>query len=161
MRPSEGACSELGGLHIAPSDGVRPVAPEQWHATLRFLGPCDPDVVVDRLRARELPRVTARLGAVGLLGDRVVVASVEGLEELAEVVRGATADLGRAERHAFRGHLTLARLRRGAPEERRGLPLGRPLQAVWSPGEVEVVSSVTHPEGAVHTVLARLPLGNA
>ena len=103
-----------------------------------------------------LPPATAVLGpAVARMGRSVVVVPVRGLDDLAGAVRGATADLGQPpDPRGFRGHLTLARL-----HHRGGCGVaGARVDGSWEVGEVELVSSVTDPAGAVHEVLARFPV---
>ena len=96
--------------------GVHWIPRARWHATFRFLGDADPHDVVGRLASADLPTATAVLGpAVTLLGPDVVVAPVAGLERLAVAVTEATVDLGQPPGpRPFTGHVTLARLRRGA-----------------------------------------------
>lgn len=101
-----------------PARDVTWVSGEHWHITLQFLGEADPDIVSARLREAVLPRVTVdcdpRIELWGR-GDRhLVVAPVHGAEGLAAAVRSATDGLGCDEVHDFRGHITLARTRRGA-----------------------------------------------
>ena len=95
---------------------VRWTTRPQWHVTLRFLGEvADPVPVVAALDAAPR-RLRGHAGACGgRLGRGVVMVPVGGLEALAGEVAAATAAIGRPpERRPFAGHLTLARVRRGA-----------------------------------------------
>jgi len=112
-------------LRSAP--GVKWVAPENFHLTLRFLGWTDPGVV-SRL-ANELGAVAAATPAFimsfagggafpSLSSPRVVWLGVkEGMEQLfllAQKAEGICQKLGfEAETRPFQGHLTLGRARRG------------------------------------------------
>ena len=120
--PPDSVVDELAGL--APGrPGLRPVPPHQLHVTLRFLGDADAGVVAARLDGVTFAAATAVLGpAVRRLGPGAVVVPVSGLDALAAAVGDATGDLGKPA-GPFRGHLTLARLRRGHEA-------GRPRRAV-------------------------------
>lgn len=151
------AVSALRRPHVP---GVRWTAPEQWHVTLAFVGEV-PDVVVPALgaalvdvaaRAADPPEAT--LGpAVAVLGRQVLCIPVAGLDELALAAREALAGEAAAARGPFSGHLTLAR-----STGRRRMPLalaGEPVAASWRVGEVCLVASATHPDGARYTVVSR------
>jgi 2'-5' RNA ligase len=135
--------------------GVRRIAPENWHVTLRFLGDADPAAVIDRLDAMTMPAATAVLGpAVRRLGRGMLVVPVRGVDELAATVRTATADVGEApDPRPFTGHVTLARLRAGA----RSAAAGRPFTAEFHVDEVVLVNSVLGRSGAVYDVICRWP----
>jgi 2'-5' RNA ligase len=128
---------------------------EQWHVTLRFLGTTEPQAVEAALATVDLPVVTARLGpALTRLERGVLVAPVGGLDELAEVVVGATAELGRSsERRRFSGHLTMARSGSGTrvPAELAGVAI----DAEWAVDDVTLVASHLHPHGARYDILRR------
>jgi 2'-5' RNA ligase len=146
----------LEALPREPAPGVRWVPPVQWHATLRFLGDADPAAVVAALGATTLPRATAELGPqVGRLGLGVLVVPVGGLDALAGAVVTATAELGAPpDPRPFSGHLTLARLRRGAT----CALIGTAAAGAFDVEEVCLVDSRSGPEGAVYEVLERFPL---
>lgn len=170
LRPPEPVLDDLetliSGLVRASSkegrgqgDGLRWASRDQWHVTLRFLGDVeDPAEVVDALgERRRVGEVEAVLGPrVGLLGRSVLCLPVAGVDELADSVIAATAGIGRPpDDRPFRGHLTLARLRRGRASEARPCVGGR-LEARWAVGELEIVRSHTDPEGARYETVARL-----
>ena len=101
-------------------EGVRWVAPEKYHVTLRFLGELGPeDVGVWRVAAAGLDAhfpvdCTARAveGFPNGRRARVIVVRVDSggvLEELA----GRLPDTGREDRRQFRAHVTVGRARRG------------------------------------------------
>ncbi|MCB0965462.1 MAG: RNA 2',3'-cyclic phosphodiesterase [Ilumatobacter sp.] len=152
--PSPDVAGTLGALPPDTSPGVRMVPPENWHVTLRFLGECDTAEVVERLRSTALPRVTARVGpTLEHLGPRQVVAPVAGVDALAAAVVRATADLGEPPRARFVGHLTVARLRRGASSTLVGVPVTGSFRV----DEIAVVSSTLSPGGAEYATEARFP----
>jgi 2'-5' RNA ligase len=114
--PPERVLDALARLDRPERVGVRWTRRDQWHVTLRFLGEvADPDPVAAALSAAPLPRCEARLGPrVRALGRQVLCLPVAGLDELAGAVVEATAGFGQPpDDRRFRGHLTLARLRRG------------------------------------------------
>lgn len=159
VRPSPEARDALAGLNRPEEAGLRFTPPAQWHVTLRFLGRSDPAEVLVALSGERLVGCTAELGpSVAMLGNRVVVVPVAGLDDLAVQVRRCTRGIGQPPEHPFRGHLTVARVARAgcwAP----GPPLGEPIRVRWVPREIELVSSVTMRSGAVHRVIETFPIG--
>lgn len=155
VRPPEDVCEALGRLPRLEEPGVRWVPPEQWHITLRFIGRADPGRVVDALGSVELPPAPVLLGpAVVRLGRTVVVLPAEGLDVLAAAVAGATVDLGEPpDPRGPNAHLTLARLK----DRARCASVGLRFSAEFEAREVELVSSVTDPAGAIHQVLDQFP----
>lgn len=141
-------------------EGVRWADPSQWHVTLAFLGEV-PDTMVPALGAALVdlavaggppPRVS--LGpAVAVLGRAVLCVPVAGLDDLAAAARARLLGEDRAKTPPFSGHLTLARAR-----GRRRLPgtlAGEEIAASWAVRELCLVASVTRPEGARYTTVAR------
>jgi 2'-5' RNA ligase len=161
VRPPSEVRAEIERLPRLEHPGIRWVPPLHWHVTLRFLGCCEPDEVRAALAGVELPRATVVLGPrVSLLGRGVVILPAAGLEDMAAVVADATAGIGEPPgSRGFHGHLTLARLKGRAV----CAAVGERFEGGFDVGEVEVVSSVTDPAGAIHEVLARFPCaaGNA
>ena len=150
--PSPDVAELLAAIPVDDSPGVRMVPPENWHVTLRFLGEVDTAAVAERLRAAALPAAIAELGPVlKHLGPRQVVAPVAGVDHLAAAVVRATADLGDPPRYSFRGHLTVARLRRGATSE---LP-GRPIAGRFTIDEIALVESTLSDSGSRYEAVAR------
>jgi 2'-5' RNA ligase len=96
---------------LAPSapDGLRWTRPEQWHATLAFLGTQDVEATVAAFRRINLPPgpVQAHVGPeTGRFGSRIVHVPVAGLDGVAAAVRAALPGDGD---RPVSGHLTLAR----------------------------------------------------
>ena len=140
-------------------DGVRWTSPEQWHVTLRFLGDVPASSVpalADALPAG--PAGTAVVGpATARLGPSVLVVPVAGLDDLAAEVRRRTLPLVPAsERRGFRGHLTLARARRGSK-----VPpalAGTPFSATWPVRRLSLVRSELTAAGARYEEVAGVDL---
>jgi 2'-5' RNA ligase len=142
--------------------GVRP----DLHVTLRFLGGID-DALVEQVDAD----LRAGLAGVGVceavvgtsvhrLGQSALVLPVSGLEDLAAAVRAAVGRYGGDDR-PFRGHLTIARRRRGVPAP----DVDGPAEPVrWRVEEVALVRSELGrgPGGtARHVEVAVVPLGGS
>jgi 2'-5' RNA ligase len=150
--PTDEVRAALADLDVPAEPGVRPVPPENWHITLRFLGDADADEVIARLAAAELPSTTVALGpAVERLGRNSLVVPAAGADELAALVADSTADIGQPVRHRFRGHLTVARTKSDAPST----AIGRPFVAEFAVREIALVASDLTPQGAVYTTRSR------
>ena len=157
LRDLEKTCRALG------IDQGRPVAPENFHITLLFLGEVDNDAI------ESLKRMAAGIKAepCELVLDRLehwvrpavlcLVASQipESLAMLVNELRKGARRLGfNPEKRPFRPHLTLAR------KVRRRV-VGRDIEPVcWPVREIVLVKSERDPEGSRYTILARWPLGN-
>jgi 2'-5' RNA ligase len=169
--PARRAAGELAAaLRARPGgDAVRWVRPESLHVTLRFLGDVEAERV-DALAAqvgeqiRALAPFELRYAALGSLPPnrrpRVLVLELEPQAPLAElalaVERGVVAAGCAPERRAFRGHLTLGRVReRGAPPSLEGLPVS---PAAFAVGEAVLFASEPQPGGSRYTPLARVAL---
>lgn len=153
------------------------VPPANFHLTLKFLGDQEPAAVEGALAAlrraanRTLPFEMA-LSGLGAFGDggrpRVLWAGVtEGrgaLEGLAEAVEREMAAAGFApEARRFRPHLTLARIREGAPApasladylvQERDRFLGK-----LSVSGAVLMKSELRPSGPLYTPLGHAPFG--
>ncbi len=151
-------------------DGGRRVREENWHVTLRFIGSADVDEVSAQLAAARLPRVLAQLGPTVIdLDSRQIVVPIDDVDNLAAAVATATAGFGEPAAHAFRGHITLARVKprpsptndqrseRSSPSERVSTLLGEPVTGSFTIEEVALVSSDTRPSGAVYDTIATFP----
>lgn len=151
----------LAGLARPQVKGLRWTGPEQWHVTLRFLGPvAEVDGVVDALTAMEAAGpATAELGpTVDRFAHRILHVPVSGLDAVAAAVAGATAALGQPpEDRPFRGHVTLARVAKNGKVDLRPLAGGE-VTARWDVGEVGLVESRLSPAGARYHVLERFTL---
>jgi len=146
--PSGPALAEVARLDRPEAPGVRWTTPDQWHVTLRFLGEVeDPGPVAAALDDAALAVATGSLGPrVAALGSAVLMVPVTGLDALAGAVVSATADVGRPPGdRPFRGHVTLARARRGASVRRLA---GAPVTASFRVDEVRLVRSRLGPGGA-------------
>lgn len=157
VSPPADVLDAVAALPRPDEPGVRWTPREQWHVTLRFLGDAEPDEVaaaVDAVwpPADALPAEVELGPTVSRLGRAVVCLPARGLDELAAVVRRATAHLGEPpDPRPFAGHLTLARLRhRGAC----GLA-GTPFRARFDARAVWLVRSDLSPAGARHTTVRR------
>jgi RNA 2',3'-cyclic 3'-phosphodiesterase len=140
LRPPGDVLDAVARLRRPDRAGLRWTGRDQWHVTLRFLGEVDdPAPVVDALDRAHLPPAVASLGpAVQALGRGVVMVPVGGVEELAAAVVAATCTFGAPpDPRPFRGHLTLARCRRG----RVGAVVGEPVSARFPVADVRLVRS--------------------
>lgn len=142
----------LRDLPRVEADGVRFTTEDRWHATLRFLGDVDLDTARAAIGRVRFARTTATVGpAVTRLGAGVVIAPVAGLDAVAATVRGATAAIGEpVDPRPFRGHLTLARQRRG---DRCSLD-GAPIRGTFPVDEIALVRSDLRSDGARYTTVA-------
>jgi 2'-5' RNA ligase len=137
--------------------GLRWTTADQWHVTLRFLGPVgDPRPALAALESIDPEGAAARLGpSVERFGDRILHVPVAGLDHLAAAVVAATAGIGRpADDRPFRGHITLARPRGGRRVDLGPLTNAR-ITAEWPVAAVTLVASTTLPEGARYEIVSR------
>jgi 2'-5' RNA ligase len=125
--------------------------------TLRFLGEADPDEAAGALEGLVAESAVAELGPVTrLLGNRIVMVPVAGLDDLASAVVAATAEVGEPpEDRAFVGHLTLARAKEPVPPG----TVGTPIVGTFPVEQVCLVRSRTLPEGAAYETMERFSLG--
>lgn len=173
---------ELGGLidalTVSNISGVRCVRPEGIHLTLKFLGDTD----IDRIKAIEaalsgaveghspFQLELAQAGAFpNLHRPRVLWVGVGGdlkaLGSLQANVESALDAVGLAkERRGYNPHLTLARIRNGAPPSS-----GRDAADILSKtrtrknagipvNEISLMRTELHPDGAIHQRLVSFPL---
>jgi 2'-5' RNA ligase len=164
---------------------VRWVRPEGYHLTLRFLGNVESEAIPELAKraADEVAGVApfdARLGAVEIFPSphrpRVVAAAVEPEEPLAALAggleRAAVAAGLAAERRRFRAHLTLGRVRSRRFPSLDGATLALDGTTSASGGltshgvplpvqEIVLYRSDLQREGAVYSVLERIPLAAA
>jgi 2'-5' RNA ligase len=154
--PPDDVVGLLAAVERPKDPGVRWVPQDNLHVTLRFLGDADIDEVTQRLDEVPLPAVTAVVGpAFDLLGERSLITPVHGVEDLAAVVRQALRGVGtEPERRRFQGHITVARLARGARPARSA---GRRFDASFDVSEVALVESTLTPGGAVYETVATWP----
>lgn len=102
------------------------------------------------------PLTVARVGpAIDMLGTHSAMAPVNGLDALSAAVVEATAGLGSLDpRPTFAGHITVARVKRGAIVRK---VVGMLCQAEFDVDEVALVESRLHPDGARYTTVATWP----
>jgi 2'-5' RNA ligase len=149
--PTRGIIDTLSALPRIDQPGVRWTTAEQWHVTLRYFGKVEESAAVAALESVSATPAVATVGpSVQRLGDDVVIAPIEGLDPLADAVRTATADVGEpVDPRPFRGHLTLARPRRGGECTLEG----HPIEAEFRVDELALVRSVLHSAGATYVIV--------
>ena len=147
-------------------EGIKPVPPEQWHITLRFLGEVDMGLIpalIDSLgtASEALAGVRCDVGpsTAWFSGDRVLQIPARGLDRVARAVRGATIPIvpesGRGASR-FRGHVTVARTRsRSVDPSARMEVAGIPFVATFEVGFFDLVKSERVDECPAYTTLAR------
>lgn len=160
--PPEAVLDRVAALPRPPVEGLRWTSPDQWHVTLRFLGRVDDagaGAVAAALSGVAAGPVGAVLGpAVGRFDQRVLHVPVGGLEPVAEAVVDATRHLGRPpDDRPFHGHLTLARVAKGARVDLRPLA-GAPIEARWDVDAIALVESHLSPKGARYDILELVTL---
>ncbi|MDQ4070849.1 MAG: RNA 2',3'-cyclic phosphodiesterase [Actinomycetota bacterium] len=159
--PPEDVLDSVAALPRPEVEGLRWTDRDQWHVTLRFLGPVpEVDPVVEALAGVAPVRATtAVLGpALDRLGRRILHVPVNGLDEVAASVVARTSPLGKQpEDRPFHGHVTLARVAKRARVDLRALT-GTPVDATWDVDSICLVESRLHPAGARYQVLERFSL---
>jgi 2'-5' RNA ligase len=155
--PPTDVVEALDALARPPATGMRWTTADQWHVTLRFLGELDDaGAVAAALAAVRLPAARAELGpAVVRIGSTIAAFPVAGVDRLAASVADATAAFGAPSGRRFRGHLTIARSRRGHLDAAAGLSLA----AAWDVTTVDLVRAELHPDGARYQTLASVTVG--
>ena len=158
--PSEEVLDAIAALPRPDVAGLRWTTRDQWHVTMRFLGSVeDVDAAVAAVQSIEAPARDVTMGPeVGRFGKRILHVPTHGLDEVAAATLAATAHVGDPpEDRAFRGHLTLARSRRGDSD--LGPLAGTPIAGGWHADEVTLVCSRLGGAGARYEVIERVPLG--
>ncbi len=156
VRPPGHVRSAIVELQSTLGPGHRLVPPEQLHVTLRFWSDAPPAAIVTALDGSTPPSTIALVGpSVGELGRDAVMLPVTGLDDLAAIVRTATAGVPPPVARPFVGHLTVARRKRGVSE---GSVSGRPFAASFPVRSIELVVSELRPTGAVHRRLRSWPV---
>ena len=161
----KGLCSGISG-HFP---GVRWSDPRNIHLTLRFLGEIDPadlDPLAGALgeAAESVEPFGLVLSKVGFFGSRrsprVVWLGLEEQPQLIELARSLESSLqragfGRADK-PFRGHLTLARIRRPLRELPDWESINQGLPATWPEWKVtgvHIIKSTLTPQGPIYEIL--------
>lgn len=158
--PPDDVLDAVAALDRPEVPGLRWTARHQWHVTLRFLGPVETvgEAAAALETVRAAPTEAVAGPAVGRFGQRVLHVPVTGLGELAGAVVAATADVGEPpEDRPFAGHLTLARVARGARVDLRRLA-GQAVAGRWPVADICLVESHLSPRGARYEVVSRFPL---
>lgn len=165
------ALDKVADLERPVLRSMRWTTPEQWHVTVRFLGETGEedlggpgglraalDTVPALLAEDGGSPVEAVLGPVvaWFPGRQVLQVPVDGLDAVAAAVARATGDWGEADERPFRGHLTLARTRRGAKGP--GSLAGASVAARWPVAEIVLYSSVLGGDGSRYEALHRVAL---
>lgn len=155
--PPAHVVDRLASLPRPDEPGVRWVPSTNWHVTVRFVGTADADALAARLDGVDLPAATAEMGpAARPLGSHGLVIPVSGVDELARTVLDATRDIGQLDAdRRFRGHLTLARLRRGA----QSTVADTPFDARFMVEQIALVRSDLEPNGARYSTIGTWPVG--
>ena len=154
--PPESVIEQMSDIEQPKDKGVRWLPMETRHITLHFLGEADPDDVVGALERCRLPSAVARLGpAFDSFAEHCLVIPAGGLDELAAIVKRAVEPLGTfRSRRRFVGHLTIAKLGRGARPDRS---IGRRFDAQFDVEEIALVESTLLAGGAEYETLATWP----
>lgn len=157
--PSEQVLDAIAALSRPDIAGLRWTTRDQWHVTMRFLGSVDDvDAAVAAVHSIEAAACDVTVGPhVGRFGKRILHVPTHGLDDVAAATVAATALVGEPpEDRAFKGHLTLARSRRG-DTDLRALE-GPAISGGWRADEVTLVRSHLGGSGARYEVIERVPL---
>lgn len=157
--PSEDVLDAIAALPRPDVPGMRWTTRDQWHVTLRFLGRVDDvDAAVAAVRSIAAPANEVTVGpTLGRFGRRILHVPTHGLEHIAAATISATAHIGEPpEPRPFKGHLTLARTRRGDTDLRQLATA--PLTGRFPADEVTLVRSHLGSGGARYEVIERVPL---
>lgn len=157
-------------LPLQPSAGpaVRPVAGDNLHLTLCFIGPARVDEAHQRLLQLQASRFTLQLQGYGSFGNPrrglllwAGVAPSPALHQLQADMTTCLADLlpSRRER-PYRPHITLARVRPGGPATigQAFLQQPPPMNVTVEVPAFGLFSSVTTPQGSLYTCEHRYAL---
>jgi 2'-5' RNA ligase len=161
--PPPDVVAALHAIERPEQPDLRYLTEDQWHVTLRFLGAVPDDdvasVVAALLDVGACPAVDAEIEpAPKRLGPTALVLDVAGLEPVAAAVEAAVGWFGPAEHRRFKGHLTIARMRRPGRWPAQGVG-GLAETLSWPVHEVTLVQSHLGRGPAVYETLATVPLG--
>ena len=167
--PVDGAAEDLRAFDRPELEGVRWEPMERLHVTIRYFDSIDPSVL-DRVveaggRAAasiQAPRVVLGPATERLGRDGTMVIPADGVAPLAVAVdaaliagglEGAVDERG----EPFYGHLTLARLRRGArvPDD----ALGQPFHSSFVAQALVLIDSTHTPEGRRYEIISDMVFG--
>jgi 2'-5' RNA ligase len=157
--------------------GARWVDPCNLHLTMKFVGPYEEERLAEliaevRRVAERTPGFDMALGSLGAFPSRskarvIWVGMTEGKEEARKLAQKLDARLEKVgvgrENRPFRGHLTLARLKRPSDCTRHLGELERELGGLqdldFGVDEIVVYESRLSPKGPTYIPLEHLPLG--
>jgi 2'-5' RNA ligase len=157
--PTDEILDAIAALPRPEVAGLRWTTRDQWHVTMRFLGSVDDvDGAVAAVGSIEAAACDVEVGpAVGRFGKRILHVPTYGLDAIAAATIAATSHVGEPpEDRAFKGHLTLARSRRGDTDLRS--LAGTAISGRWRADEVTLVRSHLGGSGARYEVIERVPL---
>ncbi|MDQ3741816.1 MAG: RNA 2',3'-cyclic phosphodiesterase [Actinomycetota bacterium] len=162
--PSQPVAALQDFAATAARDGLRLLPPESLHVTLAFLGEQpDPDAVADALRAVAPRAVPLGVGEPAWLPPRRPRVLAVDLDDpdgacarLAAEVVEALRPFFTPERRAFRPHVTVARVRKGARVDLELPPV--PGAPTFAASALTLYRSLLGPQGARYDALARTPL---
>jgi 2'-5' RNA ligase len=161
--------AQIAALRPAATKGVRPVADDDLHVTLHFLGNFSIEAARQALAAVDALAVDISFGPVGHFspqrGRRILWIGIEASQSLLDLHRltaeALVATGFESERRPYRPHVTLARLKPPAPPDlAKRLAEQAPEDAVEPVvcHEFALFRSETRPEGARYDVVEAWPL---
>ena len=156
ITPPPEVIDTISDLPTTAQRGVRYTKRNQWHITVRFLGECQRHHALAALEGLAATASEVTLGpSVELLGARVVMLPVTGLEAVAASVASAFAHVGETTDREFAGHLTIARLK-GAPlrDPSTVTVLGAPISSTFVASTIDLYKSEVTDAGSTHTLVA-------
>lgn len=151
--PDAATVRTLRALPRPPEPGIRWVAEQNWHVTLRFIGDAEVERVAELLEGPCFHEAEAILGPTVEWLGRSLVIPVVGLDTLAATVRRATEPIGQNDSRPFRGHLTIAR----AGREASSCVPGSEVSGRFAVRHIALVESELHPTGAVYRTVTTFP----
>lgn len=170
MRSLEALLGELK----AGSPGLKVVAPDHLHVTVKFLGDTEDALAPEILEAmreacRGVPAFDLRVEGVGAFPNlhrmSVLWVALEGAEPLAQIARALDAglvDFGYPrEKRPWTAHVTLARVRGGGGLDRARAVLGSRAEERFGEvrvDEVRLKKSVLGPQGPAYTTVGAVRL---
>jgi RNA 2',3'-cyclic 3'-phosphodiesterase len=157
--PSVEVLDAIASLPRPDVAGLRWTTRDQWHVTLRFLGRVDDvDAAMAAVQSIKAAGCEVTVGpTLGRFGRRILHVPTHGLEEIAAATVAATGHIGEPpEPRPFKGHLTLARSRRGDTDLRA--LAGATITGRFRADEVTLVQSHLGGGGARYEVIERVPL---
>ncbi len=158
---------QIANMQIIEGSYTRP---EQLHITLKFIGAVDEALIpqiIERLKKIDFKAFTSRLKHLGAFHPRsntpVMWLSVEetSVSALAQCIENALADIVPRSNKALANHITIARAK-NVLDKKKFTQLLRdfkiePQLPFWI-SEFVLKSSITHPQGAEHTIIERFAL---